>query len=62
MNSPTILNWRSHKVGARLKCRLCPDAAWMRDEQGQPCHKVCAEREAAAAVSTAAASYERRRA
>lgn len=61
MDGPAVLDWRSHKVGARLKCRLCVEKALMRDGQGKPCHKVCAEREAAATAGTAAASYERRR-
>lgn len=61
-SGPVVLDWHKHKLGARLTCRLCPQKALMRDEQGRPCHKVCAEREAADKASVAAASYERGRA
>lgn len=43
---PPVLDWRAHKVGAPKPCRLCGAPAIMRDADGQPCHKVCAERAA----------------
>lgn len=50
-NEPgTVLDWRTHQVGAEWgpnrglePCRLCGHPAMLRDEQGQPCHKACAE-------------------
>jgi hypothetical protein len=44
---PPVLDWRAHKVGAPKPCRLCGAPAIMRDADGLPCHKVCAERAAA---------------
>lgn len=54
MTAPTgsqpavLLDWRRHRVNnpPRL-CRLCPELAFMTDEKGRPCHKVCAEDEIA---------------
>ncbi|HET8681266.1 MAG TPA: hypothetical protein VFM54_05260 [Micromonosporaceae bacterium] len=52
----TVLDWRKHHLGVRAaRCRygracLTADAhgrggiAWMRDEDGKPAHKACAER------------------
>ena len=37
------LNWRKHRTGVSLPCRYCGKAAMCRDENNQPCHKVCAE-------------------
>ena len=38
------LDWHRHAVGRqRLPCRLCGQGAFLRDEHGRPCHKVCAE-------------------
>jgi len=38
------LNWRNHAVCWRFgSCRICGKPALMRDENGQCCHKVCAE-------------------
>jgi len=39
-------NWSSHTTGDRLPCRICGSGAFMRDQHGRPCHKVCAENEA----------------
>ena len=40
-----LLDWRRHRL-CRLpgSCRLCGRPAWLRDENGYCCHKVCAER------------------
>jgi hypothetical protein len=37
------LDWREHRVGPGLPCRLCGRPAICRDDDGRPCHKVCAE-------------------
>jgi hypothetical protein len=37
------LDWRSHRVGPALPCRICGRPAICRDEHERPCHKVCAE-------------------
>ncbi|MGK5555853.1 hypothetical protein ACSNOI_29970 [Actinomadura kijaniata] len=40
------LDWddRAHWGGGRrLPCHLCGRLAFLRDEQGRPCHKTCAE-------------------
>jgi hypothetical protein len=41
---PRLLDW-SHtgSVGPPQPCRICGRAALMRDPDGQPCHKTCAE-------------------
>lgn len=37
-------DWRSHRVGyVREACRICGRGAFCKDEDGHPCHKVCAE-------------------
>lgn len=53
----TVLDWSKHKIGVRPgQCRYgrnCVAAdelgrggpAWMRDQDGKPAHKVCAERD-----------------
>ena len=43
---PPSLDWRHHRVGASRPCRICGEGAIMRDADGAPCHKVCAELEA----------------
>lgn len=42
----TALDWRKNRFGAPRPCRLCGLAAMCRDDDGEPCHKVCAEAEA----------------
>lgn len=37
------LDWSKHRIGSPAPCRVCGKPALMRDEYGQPCHKVCAE-------------------
>ncbi|MBN1170545.1 MAG: hypothetical protein JXA67_00025 [Micromonosporaceae bacterium] len=37
------LDWRHHRIGPPRACRICHQPALMRDQHGQPCHKVCAE-------------------
>lgn len=41
--STPALDWRTHAVGRPAPCRLCGRPAMMRDADGLPCHKVCAE-------------------
>ncbi|MET8909497.1 hypothetical protein [Micromonospora sp. NPDC004551] len=43
-----IFDWSKHASGEPLPCRFCGAGAWMRDSEGRPCHKACAEDEAAA--------------
>jgi hypothetical protein len=37
------LDWHTHKSGDPMPCRICRRPALMRDADGRPCHKVCAE-------------------
>jgi hypothetical protein len=37
------LNWAKNAVGDPQPCWLCRKPAFMRDDNGRPCHKVCAE-------------------
>jgi hypothetical protein len=37
------LNWRHHSIGPLRPRVLCGHPALMRDDDGQPCHKICAE-------------------
>jgi len=43
MTTPVFLDWRGHRVGPPLPCRICTTPAICRDEHGRPCHKTCAE-------------------
>ena len=38
-----ILDWRSHDTGPRKPCFHCGQPTWMRDADGVPTHKTCAE-------------------
>jgi len=38
-----ILDWRSHDTGPSKPCQYCGRPAWMRDADGVPTHKTCAE-------------------
>ena len=41
---PRLLDWRqTGSVGPPQPCRICGRPAFMRDPDGLPCHKVCAE-------------------
>lgn len=41
-----VLDWRKNKLGARpAACRLCGVKTLLRDENGKPCHKICAEQD-----------------
>lgn len=62
---PVFLDWRGKEhVGARLakcricacqtKCRTCTCLTLLRDDNGKPCHKTCAETEAANTAAAAA--------
>lgn len=37
--------------GESVPCRICRTVTQMRDDQGEPCHLHCAERELAAAIA-----------
>jgi hypothetical protein len=39
----TVFDWRSHHTGPPQPCVLCGQPAMCRNEDGLPCHKVCAE-------------------
>ncbi|AYF31085.1 hypothetical protein CSH63_33015 [Micromonospora tulbaghiae] len=56
------LDWRRHQVSARLAaCRYrCGGRTYLRDEDGKPAHKTCAEA-ALAATRPAAATKDRRK-
>lgn len=41
--SSISLNWSKNAVGDPRACRICRKPALMRDQDGRPCHKVCAE-------------------
>lgn len=56
---PVTLDWRKHQVGDRRRCRICGQGAFMRDETGEPCHKVCAEIEAAKTATDTNQRYRR---
>jgi hypothetical protein len=48
MNTPTtvasiVLNWRQLIIGPLRPCLLCGQPALMRNDNHDPCHKVCAE-------------------
>ena len=49
---PIVLDWRSHCIGTAEPCRLCGRPAICRDENGRPCHKVCAEQRLADSPDT----------
>jgi competence protein CoiA len=42
---PLRLDWSSSKIAEPKPCRICGDPAIMRDPNGKPCHKACAEYE-----------------
>lgn len=55
------LDWRRHQVGRRRgACRICARPALLRDENGEPCHKVCAEAEWTRIAAAAATAYKQR--
>ena len=37
------LDWHDHRIGPLRPRRWCRRPALMRDDDGQPCHKTCAE-------------------
>lgn len=46
MTAPGSLNWRDRRHwggGTRLPCAHCGRGAFLRDDDGRPCHKTCAE-------------------
>lgn len=44
------LDWSGpgHVLGDRRPCRICRALTFLCDDEGRPCHKVCAEHELAA--------------
>lgn len=38
MTAAGFLDWRGHRVGSPLPCRICTIPAICRDEHGRPCH------------------------
>ncbi|WP_214327923.1 hypothetical protein [Nonomuraea sediminis] len=42
--------------GQRRPCRVCGNPAFLVDDDGRPCHKVCAETEARTAAAAAASA------
>lgn len=39
-----LLDWRSgHWSDVRAQCRYCPQTTHLRDHEGRPAHKTCAE-------------------
>ncbi|MFI7543116.1 hypothetical protein [Actinoplanes sp. NPDC049599] len=51
MTAAGFLDWRGHRVGPPLPCRICANPAMCRDHLGRPCHKTCAEQAPAAATA-----------
>lgn len=48
------LDWSKHQVLKKAQpCRICTRGALMTDETKTPCHKTCAEIEAASIARTA---------
>jgi hypothetical protein len=45
-----VLDWRESRHFAKEKrpCRICRTLTFLRDDQGRPCDKTCAEEELAA--------------
>src|SRR5205814_8101 len=43
-----VSDWRDHTIGDPMPCRICSRPALMRDADGVPCHKTCAEQDASA--------------
>lgn len=50
---PIVLDWtgRKHMGSRRAKCRHCTGLTWLRDDDGKPCHKTCAEQDLARALA-----------
>jgi hypothetical protein len=48
----TVLDWRHHRIGPLRPCRYCHRDALLRDEHGEPAHKVCAEHDTGQATDT----------
>jgi len=48
-----VLDWSRHRTGPPRPCVRCGQPALMRDRDGRPCHKVCAEHDADAATDPA---------
>ncbi|MGW3854729.1 hypothetical protein [Micromonospora arida] len=52
VDRPQGFVWSHHATGDPLPCRLCRKPAIMRDAEGRPCHKTCAEQAAHTAEVT----------
>ncbi|SCL43195.1 hypothetical protein GA0074692_6758 [Micromonospora pallida] len=55
----TALVWNRNNVAARSgRCRHCGGSTPLRDDEGRPCHKVCAEQALTTQLETATAAYQ----
>jgi hypothetical protein len=50
-SGPGWLDWRGHRTGLALPCRICGRPSILRDENDRPCHKTCAEAQLAPSTS-----------
>jgi hypothetical protein len=53
------LDWRDpkHFARRRMPCRVCKNPTFLRDNQGRPCDKTCAEKELAAEIVRKQGAY-----
>jgi hypothetical protein len=53
------LDWRDpkHFARRRMPCRVCKNPTFLRDNQGRPCDKTCAEKELAAEIVRQQGAY-----
>ncbi|MEU5498462.1 hypothetical protein [Streptomyces griseofuscus] len=57
-----VLDWtRGHWAGVEKRCRYCPGLTPLRDSDGKPAHKVCAEEAIARQVEEYAEAWENER-
>lgn len=55
----TYLVWKSRNVAHRQAgCQYCGGATYLRDDNGVPAHKVCAEQASATRMEAAVAAYQ----
>lgn len=58
---PPLLNWsKGHEARAAAPCRYCIGnlPTYLRDDEGLPAHKTCAERALTKKAAKAAAQYQ----
>lgn len=53
------LDWRDpkHFARRRMPCRVCRNPTFLRDSEGRPCDKTCAEKELAAEIVRQQGAY-----